>query len=253
MTPIMVVGQEVGLGFDPEWMTAQVVGRSFMQVQQRCRSMQEQRARSRNNIVERLRRADLTPEEDDVGKAILRAFATAGKAPSVEDVAQALGLPVELVRGRCRKLAACDLIVWTDEAMNIVSAYPFSGVPTAHQVSLDGHSTLYAMCAVDALGIPFMVGQGARVRPVCFLCQQPVTVDIDRGLLKGAHPSTLVVWSSERDGCCVAEARCPLMNFFCAEAHLRAWLTRSPGERGTSLSLREALDVGQAAFGGLLG
>lgn len=72
------------------------------------------------------------------------------------------------------------------------------------------------------------------------------------GLLHDAKPSTLVVWSSDRDGCCVAEVRCPLMNFFCDEGHLLAWLSTSPDERGTILSLIEALDVGQAAFGQLL-
>jgi hypothetical protein len=50
----------------------------------------------------------------------------------------------------------------------------------------------------------------------------------------------------------VAEVRCPLMNFFCDEGHLLAWLSTSPDERGTILSLIEALDVGQAAFGQLL-
>jgi alkylmercury lyase len=108
------------------------------------------------------------------------------------------------------------------------------------------------MCAIDALGIPFMLGQRARIRSVCFLCQQPMTVDIDSDVLTGAHPSTLVVWSSEREGCCVADARCPLMNFFCDEAHLRAWLRKAPDEQGTGLGLIEALEVGKAAFGVLL-
>jgi hypothetical protein len=62
----------------------------------------------------------------------------------------------------------------------------------------------------------------------------------------------LVVWFSEREGCCVAEARCPLMNFFCDKAHLQVWLATSPDERGTSLSVRDALEVGKAAFGELL-
>ena len=42
------------------------------------------------------------------------------------------------------------------------------------------------------------------------------------------------------------------MNFFCHEGHLHAWRTTSPDERGTALSLREAVDVGKAVFGELL-
>jgi hypothetical protein len=42
------------------------------------------------------------------------------------------------------------------------------------------------------------------------------------------------------------------MNFFCDEVHLQAWLAMSPDERGTSLSVLEALEVAEAAFGELL-
>jgi hypothetical protein len=77
-------------------------------------------------------------------------------------------------------------------------------------------------------------------------------VDIEGGLLHRAAPSTLVVWLSERDGCSVAEARCPIMNFFCEAAHLQAWYATSPQESGRSISLPKALEVGKAAFGALL-
>jgi Alkylmercury lyase len=159
---------------------------------------------TRDSTIERLARAALSPEEDDLRKAILTAFVKGGSAPSV------------------------------------------------HQVLIDGHHRLYAMCAIDALGIPFMLGQGARIRSACFVCQQRVTVDVHGDSFQGAFPLTTVVWFSERDGCCVAEARCPLMNFFCHEGHLHAWRTTSPDERGTVLSLREAVDLGKAIFGELL-
>ena len=42
------------------------------------------------------------------------------------------------------------------------------------------------------------------------------------------------------------------MNFFCEEAHLQAWHATTPQERGGSLTLLEALEVGRAAFGALL-
>jgi hypothetical protein len=194
----------------------------------------------------------MSPQEEEVRKAILKAFADGEKAPSVPELAHALGLPLEPMLAACRTLAASDLIVWQDDKAHIVSAYPFSGIPTAHQVLLAGRTTLYAMCAIDALGIPCMLGHGARMRSACFFCHQPVHVDIDGGLLQKASPATIVVWRSERDGGCIAEVRCPLMNFFCDEAHLQAWHATSSQERGSSLSLLEALEVGKAAFGALL-
>ncbi len=208
--------------------------------------------RERRNIAERLSSAGLSLQEDAVRKAILKVFADQGKTPSVQELAHALGLPLAPVLAACRTLAAADLIVWQDATTQIVSAYPFSGSQTAHAVLLGAHTTRYAMCAIDALGIPFMLGQGACIRSACFFCRTPVTMDIADGLLQGATPSTLVVWLSEQDGCCVAEVRCPVMNFFCEEAHLRAWHAASPQERGRSLSVLEALEVGKAAFGALL-
>jgi hypothetical protein len=251
MTPTIVIGYEVGLGFDPEWIQTQM-GTYAQGVCAGGDRMTEPRGGTRNSIVERLARAKLSREEDDTRKAILKAFATEGKAPSVHEVAHVLTRPVEPVREACRTLGAHDLIIWRDEEARIISAYPFSGPPTAHQIVMEGHKTLYAMCAIDALGIPFMLGEGARIRSVCFFCHKPVRVDVQDGLLQGAQPSTIVVWSSDRDGCCVAEVRCPLMNFFCDERHLHAWLGTSPDERGATLSLMEALDVGKAAFGQLL-
>ena len=215
--------------------------------------MQDHRGETRNTIVERLSRAQLSPQGHAVRKAILTAFAAGGQAPSVQDVAHALGLPFTSVLKACRTLAAADVIVWQDDTTRIMSAYPFSGIPTAHQVLLREETPCYAMCAIDALGIPCMLGQAVSIRSTCFFCHTPVTVDIKGGLLHRAYPSTLVVWLSAReDGGCVAEARCPLMNFFCDERHLHAWHATCPQESGTSVSVVEALEVGKAAFGALL-
>jgi hypothetical protein len=207
---------------------------------------------SRKHIAERLSSAGLTPQEDAVRKAILKTFADEGHAPSMQGLTRTLGLPLASVLAACRTLAAADLIIWQDDKAHIVSAYPFSGSQTAHEVLLAGHTRRYAMCAIDALGMPCMLGQEARIRSACFFCHTPVTVVIADGLLQGVSPSTLVVWLSEQDGCCVAEVRCPVMNFFCEEAHLQAWHTTTPQETGRSLPVLEALEVGRAAFGALL-
>jgi alkylmercury lyase len=214
--------------------------------------MHEHQRKSRKSIAERLSSAGLNPQEETVRKAILLAFADEGHAPSVQDLARTLRLPLASVLTACHTLAAADLVVWQDEEAHIVSAYPFSGSQTAHEVLLAGHTRRYAMCAIDALGMPYMLGQTARIRSTCFFCHTPVTVNIAEGLLQEASPSTLAVWLSEQDGCCVAEVCCPVMNFFCEEAHLQAWYTTTPKERGRSLTVLEALEVGRAAFGALL-
>ena len=144
--PTIVIGQEVGLGFDPEWIQA----RLGLEVQGAFTGgtlMPEPRARTRNGIVERLARAELSPQENDIRKAILKAFAQDGKAPSVREVAQALGLPLEDVLAGLQKLAEYDLIVWKEGEARLLSAYPFSGVSTAHQVLIEGRHDLFMPCA----------------------------------------------------------------------------------------------------------
>ncbi|HXH13541.1 MAG TPA: organomercurial lyase [Alphaproteobacteria bacterium] len=251
ITPTVVIGQAVGLGFDPEWIRAQL-GRWTHGACSGGPLTQQRRIGTRNGMVERLARARLTLREDDIRKAILKRFAENGRAPSVSEVAQALDLPAEGVLTGLRTLAAHDLLIWAEDETRIVSAYPFSGVPTAHQVFIDGDRPLYAMCAIDALGIPFLLGRGARIRSACFFCGTPVIVEVHEGALTRADLPSAVVWLSEREGCCVAEARCPLINFFCHASHLEAWLAASPDERGRGLSMLEALEVGKATFGELL-
>ena len=72
------------------------------------------------------------------------------------------------------------------------------------------------------------------------------------GLLRQAEPMPTVVWFSARDGCCVAEARCPLINFYCEAGHLQRWRAEHAHELGTALTLMDAVEVGKAIFGELL-
>jgi hypothetical protein len=146
--------------------------------------MPDHQGKRLRGIAERLSSAGLSLQENMVRKAILIAFADAGQGPSVEALTHALGLPLAAVRAACRTLAGADLILGQDEKRAISSAYPFSGCQTAHEVLLGGHTTRYAMCAIDALGMPLMLGQEARIRSTCFFCQTPVTVDIAGGVLQ---------------------------------------------------------------------
>ncbi len=85
-----------------------------------------------------------------------------------------------------------------------------------------------------------------------YFCDTPVTDDLAHSLLQEASPSTRVVWLSKQDACCVAEVRCPVMNCLCEEAHLQAGHPTTLQERGRSLTVLEALEVGRAAFSALL-
>ena len=92
-------------------------------------------------------------------------------------------------------MARQDLVQRDSTTGVIRAAYPFSGVPTAHRVTLLADSNdptdpadptavapvrLYAMCALDALGIPLMLCRDALVTSVDPLTGEPVRVAVRR-------------------------------------------------------------------------
>lgn len=87
----------------------------------------------------------------DLYRAVLRRFLDSGTAPApdwVRQTASELGLDDSAIAA----LGAADLVHLDGEMVAV--AYPFSGPPTRQQVELDGFPAVYAMCAIDALGIP---------------------------------------------------------------------------------------------------
>ncbi|MEO3779855.1 organomercurial lyase [Micromonospora sp. B11E3] len=64
----------------------------------------------------------------------------------------------------------------------LVAAYPFSPTPTPtpHVVAL-GDIEVFAMCAIDALGMPFMLGADATITSTDPHIGQPVGVTITNG------------------------------------------------------------------------
>jgi hypothetical protein len=96
----------------------------------------------------------------DLHRAILRQFLRTGTPPAaawITGTAADLGLAATAVAD----LEAADLVYTADGIVTV--AYPFSGTPTGQQVELDGLPAVYAMCAIDALGIPAMAGRDGRI------------------------------------------------------------------------------------------
>ncbi|MFQ5990594.1 MAG: alkylmercury lyase family protein [Candidatus Methylomirabilales bacterium] len=210
---------------------------------------------SLDTIATRLANADLTQKEEEVRRAILRAFATSGTSPTVADIIALLPeLGPHEVTHICRRLGEKDLIVWEETEQYVRSAYPFSGLPTIHIVRLKGGRTAFALCAVDALGIPVMLGQAADIVSRCAQCQIPVAVAVTPGGLGQYRPRESVVWFPlAADVCCpVAESRCPDINFFCSPDHRDAWWQSRDRPDGLALTMAEAFEAGREIFGALL-
>jgi alkylmercury lyase-like protein len=84
------------------------------------------------------------------------------------------GAPIEIATlrhgGAVEELDERDLIYLSDG--RVVAAYPWSGTPTPFVTILADGRERWACCAIDALGVPAMLGQPVTVRTACHHCAE---------------------------------------------------------------------------------
>jgi alkylmercury lyase-like protein len=130
----------------------------------------------------------------------------------------------------------------------IAVAYPFSASPTRHQVFAQDGRAYWAMCAIDALGMPYLLHQAAEVRAQEPSSDQAITVaiDPDAQTVRADPANAAVVVARASDGCA-----CPHINLFASTAAAERYLAASELP-GTILDLPGAMAAGRRAFGDLL-
>jgi hypothetical protein len=191
----------------------------------------------------------LTPPERALYRWVLCAFAEHGRPPVDElvDVGLSLGLDVEQALER---LAEEDLVHRTQG--EIAVAYPFSGTPTAHRVRLGG-GEVYAMCAVDALGIPFMLGEQGEIRSRDPLIGAEISVRIQPDVALEWRPDPAVVlWGASGGGGPSAATCCQFVHFFSSTDSARRYLAENAQVTGEILTVPVAAEAGKAIFGDVL-
>jgi len=204
-------------------------------------------------VADRLRGARLTTEEECVRRRVLEGFAT-GATVSVATLAERSRIAPAHVRETLGRLAAADLLVLDGTGETVLAAYPFSSIPTPHRVHLSGRE-VFALCAVDALGIAAMLKEDVSISSHCVHCGRSVQIQARPEQLTRHLPSETVVWfpiPAEDDCCPVAQSRCPNISFFCTSDHLETWRKVNGQPPGVLLSLLEAFEAGREIFGSLL-
>lgn len=196
----------------------------------------------------------MIPQGGPVHRFILETFATTGHAPTLEAIQTRFDLAsIDEADTRLRDLEERGCIHRKTGDRVVTHAYPFSNEPTQHRVSLADGPQVYAMCAVDALGMPFMLKRDAEIHSQCAQCQDEVTVNIHDEQITQQHPTSLVVWLPTVQGKCVAATDlCPSLNFFCSATHLDQWRAAHPEKQGEKLTLEQALAGGRNTFEPLL-
>jgi hypothetical protein len=185
---------------------------------------------------------------------VLETFAATGRSPTLAQVQERFSLgTLGDADAMVAELARTGAVHRDPGDSTITHAYPFSNEPTAHRVRLEGGTGAYAMCAIDALGMPFMLRKDAEIISACAGCGADVRVEV-RGASVSAHaPDGMVVWLGEMaEGCVAATDLCPDLNFFCSPACIGDWSRAHPEKRGARLDLDEAVKRGRQVFEALL-
>ena len=187
----------------------------------------------------------------DLRRAILSAFPDVGAAPalpSIADRARQFGADPDAALAR---LASDDLVHTADGAVSMT--YPFSGSPTPHQVRLDGSPPVWAMCAINALGIPLMAGRDGTITSADPHSGGQVRVQRGDGTWRW-EPDGTVVLAAAGGGCATAaDACCRNVSFYASASHAEAYLRADPGVSGQIWDQATAVDAVGIIFGSLLG
>jgi hypothetical protein len=182
----------------------------------------------------------------------MASFVATGRPPAwpeLERLARADGRDPEQARA---ELTAADLLAFSARG-EIRAAYPFSPVPTPIRVGWAGGPDVYAMCAIDALGMSAMLA-----RPVTITAAEPgtgraITVAVDGDRARWTPRTAVVFAGTTGDAACPSADRCcGHINFFRTARAARAWAGSHPEVTGMVLCRDGALRIGIDAFGELL-
>lgn len=131
-----------------------------------------------------------------------RGTLSAGARAALREILDRLvadGGPVDVATLRA-PLAAVDELDARDlvhvNGGRVLLAYPWSGTPTPFVTVLDDGRERWACCAIDALGVPALLGRPVTVRAPCHHCDDRIELTVTpQGPRGGAG---LMAWVGER-------------------------------------------------------
>lgn len=183
-------------------------------------------------------------------RAVLRGFVERGEPPVQADLRHAAAAAGVDLDAALAELLRHDMLVADVSTGAILGAYPFSALPTAHQVTIAGLAAVSAMCAVDALGIPFMLKRPATIVSCDAAGGEPLSIRVEPlGERVVADPPGIVVFAgTSGDEGTAAACRCPFINFLRSAEAAATYHQAHPELDGRVLSLDDAVMWGRRAF-----
>jgi hypothetical protein len=149
-------------------------------------------------------------------------------------------------------LAARDLVHCDPDSGAVAVAYPFCGRATAHRVRLAAGVQVFAMCAIDALGIAFMLNQAVEVSSSDPTTGEAITVTVRVDGDSEWSPTDTAVVLACSAGATSALCACPHTNFAASVQSARRLLDAMPTRGECVLSMPDAIMLGRDVFGAVL-
>lgn len=198
------------------------------------------------------RRAALPGPVQQLHRHILEGIATTGTPPTrLQLTGWADELSIELSPA-LRALTDTELIFTDTERTAVTGGVPFAANnDSAHRVHIAGGPAVAANCAVDALGIPAMLGRDAEIHSTDPHNGEPVVATSRAGTWQWQPESAVVFVGSNGSSGPLTQSCCPVINFFTDEDNARAY-QRQHHLDGDVLTMPEAAEAGALVFGDLL-
>jgi hypothetical protein len=183
---------------------------------------------------------------------VLRAFADTGRPPSdaeLDRIAEPCGRTGAEV---LRELAAEDFLT-LDPAGRVAAAYPFSAAATPHRARIDGGAEVWAMCAIDALGIAAMLDRAVIIDSSDPLTGEPIRVYTHPdGAVRAEPPGVVVSLGGSAGPGPAAQTCCAAVNFFTSSHSAARWAATRPATPIEAADLDTAAALSRAVFADLL-
>ena len=109
-----------------------------------------------------------------------------GYPPTIAETSSGLDLDLEQAQAALQRLAAGRALVLQPGTGEILMANPFSAVPTPFVVEVSSFSC-FGNCIWDALGIPAMLKQDARINTSCGDCGLALELRVAAGRVQGGQ------------------------------------------------------------------
>jgi hypothetical protein len=198
-----------------------------------------------------MRAEGLSGAERQLHRRVLRELASGGvpNAQHLDGWARELRLdPDQAIAA----LAHLDLVHLDVPRGAVTVGYPFSATPTRHRVRVGSGADVFAMCAIDALGIAFMLREPTEITSADPDTGEPITVSIRLTDESTWSPRDAVVVAGHMGTGTSRACTCPYTNFAASPKRAHALLEAEPVLAGDILSMPEAIVTGRESFGSLL-